>query len=204
MPSWDEEFAKPGYRYGTEPNGFLVEMAGRLPRGARVIAAGDGEGRNGVWLAAQGHHVLALDSSSVGLAKARALAEERGVAIDTAVVDLSTYAPEPASADAVVLIYVHMPPAIRRAAHRNLVRALKPGGLIILEAFHHDQLGRTSGGPKDASMLFDLALLAGDFGPDISAVLSFEGEIDLDEGRGHIGSGAVVRFVGVKSQVEIS
>ena len=198
MPSWDEEFAKPGYRYGTEPNSFLVEMADRLPPGARVIAAGDGEGRNGVWLASQGHQVLALDASAVGLAKARALADERGVAIETAVVDLSTYVPEEASADAVVLIYVHMPPAVRRAAHRNLARALKPGGLIILEAFHRDQLGRTSGGPKDAAMLFDLALLAEDFGPEIRPVHSFEGEVDLDEGRGHIGRGVVVRFVGVR------
>ena len=148
MPSWDEEFSKPGYRYGTVPNGFLVEMAERLPKGCRVIAAGDGEGRNGVWLASQGHRVLALDASPVGLAKARALAGERGVSLETAVADLSTYAPEAASADAVVLIYVHMPPAVRRVAHRNLTRALKPGGLIILEAFHRDQLGRSSGGRR--------------------------------------------------------
>ncbi len=198
MPSWDDEFSKPGYRYGTEPNSFLVEMAGRLPKASRVIAAGDGEGRNGVWLAGQGHGVLALDASSVGLAKARALAEERGVSIETAVVDLSTYAPERASADAVVLIYVHMPPAVRRAAHRNLASALKPGGLIILEAFHRDQLGRSSGGPKDPAMLFDLALLAEDFGPDIRAVHAFEGEVELDEGRGHVGKGAIVRFLGIK------
>lgn len=199
MPFWDEEFAKPGYRYGTEPNSFVVEMAARLPQGARVIAAGDGEGRNGVWLATEGHHVLALDASPVGLAKARALADQRGVSIETAVVDLSVYAPEPATADAVVLIYVHMPPAVRRAAHRNLVKALKPGGLVILEAFHHDQLGRTSGGPKDAAMLFDLALLAEDFGPEIRVDYRFEGDIDLDEGRGHVGKGAVVRFVGIKT-----
>lgn len=198
MPSWDEEFSKPGHRYGTEPNGFLVEMAGRLPPGARVIAAGDGEGRNGVWLAGQGHHVLALDASAVGLGKARALAEERGVAIETAVVDLSSYDPQSGSADAVVLIYVHMPSAIRRAAHRNLMRALKPGGLVILEAFHRNQLGRGSGGPPDVSMLFDLALLEEDFGPDIRAIHAFEGDVDLDEGRGHRGRGAVVRFVGVK------
>ncbi|CAI9408838.1 tRNA 5-carboxymethoxyuridine methyltransferase [Pleomorphomonas sp. T1.2MG-36] len=198
MPSWDEEFSKPGYRYGTEPNGFLVETAQRLPKGARIIAAGDGEGRNGVWLASQGHRVLALDASAVGLAKARALAEERGVSLETAVVDLSAYVPEAETADAVVLIYVHMPPAIRRAAHRNLIRALKPDGLIILEAFHRDQLGRSSGGPRDIALLFDLALLAEDFGPDVRAIHSFEGEVELDEGRGHVGRGAIVRFVGAK------
>lgn len=92
-----------------------------------------------------------------------------------------------------------MPPAVRRAAHRNLVRTLKPGGLIILEAFHRDQFGRTSGGPKDVAMLFDLASASrrGFPGQDIRAVHSFEGDIDLDEGRGHIGR-SVVRFVGVR------
>ena len=51
----------------------------------RVDAAGmarDGHrfhrSSNGVWLAGQGHHVLALDASAVGLTKARALADERG------------------------------------------------------------------------------------------------------------------------------
>ena len=126
------------------------------------------------------------------------LAGERGVSLETAVADLSTYAPEAASADAVALIYVHMPPAIRRAAHRNLTRALRPGGLIILEAFHREQLGRSSGGPRDIAMLFDLTLLAEDFGPDIHAIHRFEGEVDLDEGYGHVGRGAIVRFVGAK------
>jgi hypothetical protein len=69
---------------------------------------------------------------------------------------------------------------------------------VILEAFHRNQFGRDSGGPPDVSMLFDLALLEEDFGPDIRAIHAFEGDVDLDEGRGHRGRGAVVRFVGVK------
>ena len=95
---------------------------------------------------------------------------------------------------------IYAPPGVveRRYTLALALRALKPGGLIILEAFHRDQLGRTSGGPKDVAMLFDLALLAEDFGSDIRAVHGFEGDIDLDEGRGHIGRGAIVRFVGVR------
>jgi SAM-dependent methyltransferase len=198
MPSWDEEFSKPGYRYGTEPNHFLVEVAERLPQGARVIAAGDGEGRNGAWLASRGHHVLAVDMSTVGLGKAAALAETFGVTIETQQADLSTYELEEGSADAVVLIYVHMPPAVRRTAHRNLMTALKPGGLLVLEAFHSFQLGRTSGGPRDPAMLYDLDMLREDFGPSLEMRQTFEGEVILDEGYGHQGTGVVVRLLGVK------
>jgi hypothetical protein len=87
-----------------------------------------------------------------------------------------------------------MAEAIRKAVHRELVRALKPGGLVILEAFHRDQLGRGGGGPRDLSMLFDLPMLIEDVGPEVRLVHGFEGEIDLDEGRGHVCTGAVVRF----------
>ena len=48
----------------------------------RALVPGDGEGRNGVWLAAQGLEVDTLDLSAHGVAKARRLAAERGVAIN--------------------------------------------------------------------------------------------------------------------------
>lgn len=198
MTLWDERFSTPDYRYGLNPNRFLVEAASRLPAAARVIAAGDGEGRNGVWLAQQGHRVLAVDASAVGLEKAQRLAARRGVTLETLQADLATFSPEPASADAVVLIYVHMPPAIRRAAHHSLMRALKPGGLLILEAFHPLQLGRGSGGPNDPALLYDIDTLTADFGRDIEVASGWEGEVELDEGPGHQGTGHVVRMLGVR------
>ena len=71
---WDDRFAEPGFKYGTQPNAFLREQAAVLAPCSRVLVPGDGEGRNGVWLAQQGHRVLSVDSSAVGLAKAAALA----------------------------------------------------------------------------------------------------------------------------------
>ena len=59
---WDNRYGEPGYAYGTEPNAFLRAQASRLPPGARVLVVGDGEGRNGVWLAIQGHDVLSVDA----------------------------------------------------------------------------------------------------------------------------------------------
>ena len=92
---WDQRFAEPGFKYGTEPNAFLREQAVRLPPAGRVLVPGDGEGRNGVWLAAQGHQVASVDSSAVGLQKARDLASQHGVELETVVADLAVWEPAP-------------------------------------------------------------------------------------------------------------
>lgn len=193
---WDKRYAEPGYKYGTEPNAFLVEQAHRLEPGSCVLLPGDGEGRNSVWLAEQGHNVLAIDYSAIGLAKARALAASRSAQITTLQADLTDWQPEPESADAVVLAYLHLPSAIRRRAHRALAAALVPGGWLILEAFEPAQLGRNSGGPKDADMLYRLDDLRGDFDGSLDEVFGWSGEIVLDEGPGHQGPARVVRYVG--------
>lgn len=203
MSFWDEQFGRAGFKYGTAPNAFLVTQEPRFPRGARVLVPGDGEGRNGAWLAGQGHRVTSLDQSAVGLAKARALAAERGVALGTLQADLSTWAPEPGTWDAVVLTYVHLPPDIRAAAHRHLARGLAPGGVLVLEAFHPRQRTRGTFGPKDAAMLYTLEMLRADLtdpaaGPLVEAV-AWEGEVLLDEGPGHAGPGDVVRWVGTRA-----
>lgn len=196
MNPWDERFSGEDYHYGVTPNGFLVEQSHRLPTRAEVLVPGDGEGRNGVWLADQGHRVTSVDGSAVGLDKARALAASRQVALTTLVADLGEWQPAPQSADAVVLTFVHLPPAIRGLAHRRLAQALRPGGCLILEAFHPRQLAFTSGGPKAEDMLYTLDLLRQDFAGLLAEVEAREGEVSLNEGPGHQGPGFVTRWVG--------
>ena len=195
MNFWDHNFSVAGFKYGTAPNAFLVEQAQHLKPGGDVLVPGDGEGRNGVWLAQQGHRVTAMDGSSVGLQKAQALAAERGVSLHTVLGDLADWAPPPASVDAVVLTFVHLPTAIRAAAHRRLTTGLRPGGLLVLESFHPQQLQHRSGGPKDEAMLYTPALLREDFAA-LDELLSWHGEVTLDEGPGHQGLAHVTRFVG--------
>ncbi|GAB4203799.1 MAG: class I SAM-dependent methyltransferase [Tibeticola sp.] len=195
---WDERFAGPEYKYGTEPNAFLREQAAlRLTAPAEVLVPGDGEGRNGVWLARQGHRVTSVDYSTVGLQKTQALAARHGVAVRTLQADLSVWAPPPGAFDAVVLIYVHLPAAFRRDAHRRLAQGLEPGGWLILEAFHPAQLAFDSGGPKDATMLYTPAMLDADFDGLLEPVLRWDGEVELAEGLGHQGRAHVTRWVGV-------
>lgn len=197
MQFWDQQFSVAGFKYGTAPNAFLVSQASRLPAGAQVLVPGDGEGRNSVWLAQQGHRVVAMDASAVGLDKARALATERGVTIETVQADLADWAPPAGSADALVLTYVHLPPAIRQGAHRRLVHAIRPGGLVVLEAFHPRQLGMGSGGPRDVAMLYTLDMLQDDFA-GLTQLLGEEVQTQLDEGPGHQGAAWVTRWVGRK------
>ena len=195
MTIWDQNFAGDEYRYGTQPNAFLAGQAHRLAPGSTVLVPGDGEGRNGVWLARRGHRVIAIDLSTVGLEKARRLAQAQGVTIDTEVADLGQWAPAPASADAVVLVYVHLPPGVREAAHRAAVQALRPGGLLILEAFTPAQLAFSSGGPKAMEMLYTLDMLRGDWGSTVEELHAEETSAVLDEGPGHQGPGQVVHGV---------
>ena len=198
MSFWDQRFAEPGFKYGLEPNVFLQQAARRLAPGSKVLLPGDGEGRNGVWLAQQGHQVTSADLSAVGLKKASVLAAERGVALTTLQVDLAEWHPESGSFDAIVLIFTHLPASFRAAAHQRLAQGLRRGGLLLQEAFHPDQLQHDSGGPKDSTMLYTPAMLAQDFAGQLEVELSWSGQVTLAEGPGHQGLACVTRWIGCK------
>ena len=192
---WDERYAAPGFAYGIGPNRWLEARASDIRPGGRVLSLGEGEGRNAVWLAEQGFSVDAVDASAVGLEKARELAARRGVRIRTQVDDLATYRPDPGAYDALVLVFVHLPPTIRSLVHAAGARALRPGGVLIIEAFTPSQLGRPSGGPRQADLLYEVATLRSDF-PGVDWQVLEEAEIELDEGPFHRGTAAVVHGVG--------
>lgn len=198
MNFWDQRFAEPGFKYGLEPNAFLRQQAAQLAPGSRLLVPGDGEGRNGVWLAQQGHHVTSVDLSAVGLKKAAELAAQRGVTLTTQQVDLAHWTPEPGHFDAVVIIFTHLPESIRQAAHRRLAQGLKPGGRLIMEVFHPEQMRYQSGGPRDVSMLYSTEQVSDDFAGLLAPEQVWHGEINLSEGPGHQGPAVVTRWIGRK------
>jgi len=193
---WDQRYGDRDFFYGTEPNDFLRAEAGRLPRGD-VLCIGDGEGRNGVWLAQQGMVVTSVDLSAVGLAKAQELARQRGVALTTQQADLATFDLGTSRWHGVVSIFCHLPSALRRDVYARIVRALRPGGVVLLESYTPAQLGRGTGGPPDVDMLVGLADLRGDFA-GLTVLRGEELERDVREGKGHKGRSAVVQFVARK------
>jgi SAM-dependent methyltransferase len=196
---WDQRYDTAEYVFGTAPNDFLAAEAHRIPPG-RVLCLGDGEGRNGVHLAALGFEVTSVDASQVGLAKASRLAASRRVAVQTVLADLRTFEAGVGQWQAVVAIFVHLPPDLRVDVHRRAVDALAPGGVFLLEAYtprHHD-IGGHGGPPRDqADLLMSLdGLRAELIGLDL--VVARELERDVNEGARHSGRSAVVQIVGVK------
>lgn len=86
---WDQNYrATADFKYGEQPNAFLVAQAARLAPASRILLPGDGEGRNGVWLAERGHAAFSIDGSAVGLERAQDLARRRGVTLHTTHADL--------------------------------------------------------------------------------------------------------------------
>jgi hypothetical protein len=77
------------------------------------------------------------------------------------------------------------------------VRSLKPGGILILEAYSENQLSRDTGGPKDADMLMTVDKLRREF-PNLEPVLLREVEREVFEGEGHTGMASVVQFIARK------
>jgi len=195
---WDQRYDRADYLYGTEPNAFLRSQAWRLPPGGRALAIADGEGRNGVFLARLGLATTTVDSSGVAVAKARRLAAAQGVALDAVQADLTGWDWPVAAIDVAVSIFAHFPPPLRQQVHRRLVAALKPGGLLLLEAYRPDQIGRGTGGPPDPALTYTADLLRQDFA-GLTLLDLTEGLSYLEEGPGHRGIGAIVRLVAAKA-----
>jgi SAM-dependent methyltransferase len=194
--NWNERFNIPEYRYGTDPNQFLATNAGRIPAG-RVLCLGDGEGRNGVYLAGLGYDVTSVDQSDVGLAKTGRLAEERGVEIKTVEADLADYTIEPGCWSGIVSIFCHLPPDLRRRVHAAAAEGLTAGGVFILEAYTPRQLRFKTGGPPTAELMMTLDALREDLA-GLRLEVARETDRDLREGTCHTGTGAVVQVVAVK------
>lgn len=202
---WDAKFGgePDNYFYGTHPNDFLAEHASLIAEGGQVLSIGEGEGRNAVFVAkTRNTRVTAVDASSVGLAKASRLAQEAGVDLSVVHEDLATFAIPENSNDAVLMIFCHLPSALRTKVLRSAALSLRPGGLLILELYRLKQLQHSTGGPKDPDLLCDLADLRTDLkGLDVQELVAQEVDREVVEGKGHTAGGSAVVQLIVKKEM---
>jgi cyclopropane fatty-acyl-phospholipid synthase-like methyltransferase len=195
---WEARFAGPDYHFGTEPNAFLKSKAGLLKPGQKALSIADGEGRNGVFLAEQGLDVLAMDFSPTALAKSRALARQRGVTIRTEQADLDTWRWPVEAFDVVVAIFFQFcAPVLRTRVFDGIKRALKPGGLLLMEGYTPKQREYKTGGPSEVENLYTRKLLEESFA-NFASVEIREYDSEIHEGPGHGGMSALIDLVGRK------
>jgi SAM-dependent methyltransferase len=195
---WEARFATPDYAFGKAPNYFLKSCQKLLPQRGRALAVADGEGRNGVWLAEQGLDVVSLDFSPAAQNKAHALAADRGVKVTFIRADVHVWHYPQAAFDVVVEIFAQFsPPAQRAKKWRGMRRALKPGGILIIQGYTPKQLQYGTGGPKQLDNLYTRAMLEREFG-DFRDLKIVEEERDLREGASHAGMSAVIGLTATK------
>ena len=151
--AWNRRYEGSELIWTAEANRFLVEEARDLTPG-RALDLGCGEGRNAVWLAERGWDVTAVDFSEVGLAKAARLADTRGVFVKWVLADARVHVPEPLAFGLVVVLYLHLPPSERGAAHARAAGAVAPGGLLLVVGHDSSNLAEGHGGPRDPAILF--------------------------------------------------
>ncbi len=195
---WDQRYNCDDYHFGTEPNAFLSSQRHTLKPGMKCLAVADGEGRNGVWLAQQGLEVVAVDSSAVAIAKAKKLAAERGAQVKFETIDLLQWQWPVAEYDVVVGIFIQFVPSSQRPAmFENMERALKPGGLLLIQGYTPRQLEYKTGGPSQADNLYTEPMLR-DLLSDMQIVHIAEYDAHIAEGVGHHGMSALIDVVAKK------
>ena len=193
---WNERYGKKEFIYGTSPNKYFKQELDKLQPGIILIPA-EGEGRNAVYAALQGWDVTAFDISEKGREKALHLAKDRKVSIQYDLTGVLEFESE-TKFDVIGLSYAHFPADIRSKAHKHLLQFLKPGGVVIFEAFAKAQLGKISGGPKKKEMLFSIEEVREEF-KELKFNYLEEETIHLNEGDFHKGKANVIRFIGFRT-----
>lgn len=198
LARWEARFSAPDFVFGTKPNEFLRSQAHMLPRSGKALAVADGEGRNGVWLAQQGLDVLSIDFSPAAQAKVRALAKQRNVSLRIECVDVIAWDYPENEFDVVAAIFIQFAdPGERQRIFAGIRRALKSGGLLLMQGYRPEQLNYKTGGPAAVENLYTEAMLAQEFADFAELTIRVHDSMH-HEGAGHDGMAALIDLVGRK------
>ena len=175
---WDKRHSGTEIVWSAEPNRQLVcEVKGLVPGRALDVACG--QGRNALWLAEMGWQVVAIDFSSVAVARGQQIAAARGIGqderstvpapvpesglepvlepvleIDWLVADVCRYRPQPGYFDLVIVMYLHMPWSEMQLALDHAATAVGPGGSMVIIGHDRSNLELGHGGPRDPAVLY--------------------------------------------------
>jgi trans-aconitate methyltransferase len=155
---WDDRYSTAAAAgdavWSIEPNAWIEEVTGTLPPGNAIDLAA-GEGRNALWLASRGWSVTAVDFSAAGLAIGRKRAATAALDLDWVTADATSWV-SPTPVDLVVIAYLQLPAPDLTRAISNAILSLAAGGTLALIGHDSENLEHGVGGPKNATMLYDL------------------------------------------------
>ncbi len=139
-----------------------------------------------------------MDQSHVAMAHAADLAVERGVTVHTEVADLADYDLGEGRWAGIVGIWTHLPPAIRQRVLRQAVRALRPGGALVLELYAPAHLQAPGqGGPPVEALLVTPEVVKAEL-EGLELLLCQEVHRDVAEGRYHVGPSVTTQVLALR------
>jgi len=198
IQTWNSRYDTDDYIFGTEPNHYLLKYKAYFKAGMSALAVADGEGRNSVWLAKQGLITTAFDISSVGVEKARKLARAENVAVNFSVADCQSWDWGAQKFDIIAAIFIQFAdPVMRKKLFSQMIGALNPGGIIILQGYTPKQLEYKTGGPGLIDHLYTEDLLRKEFS-DLEFINLSVYDAELKEGSQHAGMSALIGMVAKK------
>jgi SAM-dependent methyltransferase len=192
---WNERYKASEYAYGLEPNQFLTTQS--FKPNSNILCLAEGEGRNAVHLAKQGHRVTTIDYSIIGLQKTQLLAKNNGVLVDTICADLTTYNFTHEVWDVIICIFGHFPPSTRKLVHSQIFRSLRTGGKLVIEAYSKEQIVYKTGGPQNIELLYSIDELEEDF-YEFETIQIDQIIRSVNEGKDHNGISSVIQVVAEK------
>ncbi len=141
--AWDCRYRE-GSHGSLDPDSFLPEsyqefIQPLFPKGGTALDLAGGVGRHAIWLAQRGWRVTLTDISEVGIAKARENADSFATKIEFQVQDVSNFEAGKQQYDLIVVFFY-----LQREIFPELVKALKPGGLLVYKTYTrlHPKFGR--------------------------------------------------------------
>jgi len=194
---WNTRYQTDEYIFGTEANDFIKAVTPKAEAGQTAYAPADGEGRNGVYLASIGYEVSSADVSELAVAKAHALAQQRGVNINAHIGDALAPRFTDSQFDLVIVCFMHFMPDDHAVFMDVNKRLLKPGGLFIMEGYTIDQIALSSGGPIKPEMMMSEKGLRQTFA-EFDIILLQETRRYLSEGPRHQGEAATIQIIARK------
>lgn len=111
------------------PTQFLTDHIKLMGQG-KALDLATGTGRNAIYLAQQGFDVTAIDIDSDVLVKAKQSSKDKQLNINFVQADLEHYPLKPDSFDVIVVTNY-----LQRTLFPEIMKALKPGGVVMVETF---------------------------------------------------------------------
>ena len=157
LPQHEREKWNKRYLEGTHgtlrPDQFLLDAFDRyiepiFPNKGCALDVAGGTGRHAIFLAEKGWNVLLTDIAEQGIENARDNAGDLSGRMEFAVEDLARFQARGRQHELILVFFF-----LQREIFPELVRALKPGGLLIYKSYTRRQRN-FQGGPSNPDFLF--------------------------------------------------